>query len=60
VRAILDRGVARGELLPDVDPEVAIDLIFGPAMYRLVAGHAPLNRRAADAIVDAAMRGLAR
>jgi AcrR family transcriptional regulator len=60
VRAILDRGIARGELLPDVDPEVAIDLIFGPAMYRLVAGHAPLNRRAADAIVDAAMRGLAR
>ncbi len=60
VRAILDRGVARGELLPDIDPEVAIDLIFGPAMYRLVAGHAPLDRRAADAIVDAAMRGLAR
>jgi AcrR family transcriptional regulator len=60
VRAILDRGVARGELRPDVDSEVAIDLIFGPAMYRLVAGHAPLDRRAADAIVDAAMRGLAR
>lgn len=60
VRAILDRGVARGELRHDVDSEVAIDLIFGPAMYRLVAGHAPLDRNAADAIVDAAMRGLAR
>src|ERR1700758_746685 len=59
MRAILDRGVERGELRPDVDPEVAIDLIFGPAMYRLVGGHAPLDRRAADAIVDAAMRGLA-
>ena len=34
VRAIWDRGVARGELRADVDPEVAIDLIFGPAMYR--------------------------
>jgi AcrR family transcriptional regulator len=60
VRAILDRGIARGELRPDVDPEAAIDLIFGPAMYRLVAGHAPLDARSADAIVDAAMRGLAR
>jgi AcrR family transcriptional regulator len=60
VRAILDRGIARGELRPDIDPEVAIDLIFGPPMYRLVAGHAPLTGRAADAIVDAAMRGLAR
>src|SRR5882757_5581585 len=60
VRAIWDRGVARGELRADVDPEVAIDLIFGPAMYRLVAGHAPLDDTAADAVVDAAMRGLGR
>ncbi|OBI47993.1 TetR/AcrR family transcriptional regulator [Mycobacterium sp. E796] len=60
VRAILDRGIARGELRPDVDADAAIDLIFGPAMYRLVAGHAALDRNAADAIVDAAMRGLAR
>jgi AcrR family transcriptional regulator len=60
VRAIWDRGVARGELRPDVDPEVAIDLVFGPAMYRLLAGHAPLDEFAADAIVDAAMRGMAR
>ena len=59
VRAIWDRGVARGELRADVDPEVAIDLVFGPAMYRLVAGHAPLDDAAADAIVDAAFRGLA-
>ncbi|OBB83854.1 TetR/AcrR family transcriptional regulator [Mycobacterium sp. 852002-30065_SCH5024008] len=58
VRAIWDRGVARGELRADIDPEVAIDLIFGPVMYRLVAGHAPLDDAGADAIVDAAMRGL--
>ena len=59
VRAIWDRGVARGELRADVDPEVAIDLIFGPAMYRLVAGHAPLDDTAAEAVIDAAIRGLA-
>ena len=59
VRAIWDRGVARGELRPEVDPEVAIDLVFGPAMYRLVAGHAPLDDAAADAIVAVAMGGLA-
>jgi AcrR family transcriptional regulator len=59
VRAIWDRGVARGELRADVDPEVAIDLIFAPAMYRLVAGHAPLDDTAAEAVVDAAIRGLA-
>jgi hypothetical protein len=60
VRAIWDRGVARGELRADADPEVAIDLVFGPAMYRLVAGHAPLDETAADAIIEMAMHGLAR
>jgi AcrR family transcriptional regulator len=59
VRAIWDRGVERGELRAEVDPEVAIDLFFGPAMYRLVAGHAPLDEAAADEIVRAALRGLA-
>ncbi|MFD4545103.1 TetR/AcrR family transcriptional regulator [Streptomyces sp. NPDC058466] len=60
VRVIWDRGVARGELREDVDPEVALDLLFGPTMYRLVAGHAPLDETAADDIVRAALSGLAR
>jgi hypothetical protein len=54
-----ERGVARGELSAEVDPDVGLDLIFGPAMYRPMAGHAPLTDDAADAIVEAAMRGLA-
>jgi hypothetical protein len=58
-RAIWDRGVARGELRADVDPEVAIDVIFGPAMYRLVTGNGPLDAASADAIVDASLSGLA-
>jgi AcrR family transcriptional regulator len=58
-RAIWDRGVARGELRIDVEPEVAIDLVFGPAMYRLVTGNGPLDAASADAIVDAALSGLA-
>jgi AcrR family transcriptional regulator len=58
-RAIWDRGVARGELRGDVDREVAIDIVFGPALYRLMTGYATLDEAAADAVVDAAMRGLA-
>jgi len=60
VRAILDRGVARGELRADVDQDAVIDMVFGPPVYRLVTGHAPLDEATADALVDAAMRGLAR
>ncbi|CAN5671191.1 TetR/AcrR family transcriptional regulator [soil metagenome] len=56
---IWERGVARGELRAEVDREVAIDAIIGPALYRLIAGHAPLDAAAADAIVDVALRGLA-
>jgi hypothetical protein len=59
IRAIWARGVARGELRADVDPDAAIDLVFGPPLYRLLIGHAPLDEAAADAMVDAAMRGLA-
>ncbi|MDT5097942.1 MAG: hypothetical protein QOC76_1679 [Mycobacterium sp.] len=57
-RTIWDRGVARGELRADIDREVAIDLVVGPALYRLMMGHAPLTDATADAIVDAAIRGL--
>ena len=59
-RSIWDRGVDRGELRADVDPDVALDLVIGPALYRLMIGHAPMSDKAADALVDAAIRGLAR
>lgn len=60
VRAIWARGVDRGELRGDIDPDAALDLVMGPALYRLMIGHAPLTDRAADALVDAAVRGLAK
>src|ERR1700722_6563907 len=59
VRKIWDRGVARGELDPNVDPEVALDLIFGAALYRMSTGHGGLTPADADAIVATAMRALA-
>ena len=54
-----NRGVARGELDPKVDPEVALDLIFGAAVYRMATGHGGLTPHDADAIVATAMRALA-
>jgi AcrR family transcriptional regulator len=58
-RTIWERGVARGELRADADPDAAIDVAIGPALYRLMMGHAPLTDEAADALVDVAIRGLA-
>ena len=57
-RTIWDRGVERGELRADLDPEAALDLVIGPALYRLMIGHAPMGEDAADQLVDAAIRGL--
>ena len=57
-RTIWDRGVERGELRADLDPEAALDLVIGPALYRLMIGHAPMGADAADQLVDAAIRGL--
>ena len=34
--AVLRRGVERGELRPDLDVELALDLITGPWVYRLL------------------------
>ena len=50
----------RGELDPNVDPEVALDLIFGAAMYRMATEHGGLTPADADAIAATAMRALAR
>jgi AcrR family transcriptional regulator len=38
VRALVERAVARGEVRADVDPELAVDLIIGPMIYRLLLG----------------------
>ena len=60
LETVWDRGVARGELRADVDRDVAIDLIIGPALYRLMTGRGALDDTAADAIVDTVIRGLSR
>ncbi len=57
-RRVVDRGVARGELRPDIDIELAHELLFGPVYYRLLLSGGPLEGRFAEQIVDALMPGL--
>ncbi len=54
------RALERGEVRPDVDVEIATDVLFGPVIYRLMSGHGPLGPDQADAIADAALGGLLR
>ncbi|PTL81517.1 TetR/AcrR family transcriptional regulator [Vitiosangium sp. GDMCC 1.1324] len=50
LRAVLERAHSRGELPAWVDRELLIDQVFGALWYRLLFGHAPLDRHFADAL----------
>jgi AcrR family transcriptional regulator len=52
------RGVDQGHFDPSIDVEVAIDVLTGPLVFRLVADHAPLNPGEAEALTRAALNGL--
>jgi Tetracyclin repressor-like, C-terminal domain len=53
-----DRAVSRGEVRKDLDPDLAMDLLSGPIMWRLVSGRRPLSEDAADAFVNSVLNGL--
>jgi len=59
-RIMWRRGVDRGEIRSAVDGEIALDLIYGPTIFRLLAGHGSLNDSESEAMVEAVFGGLRR
>ena len=51
-RPIIERAIERGEIPAKSDPELILDLLFGPLYHRYLNGHLPLS--------DAFARGVAR
>jgi AcrR family transcriptional regulator len=51
-KAILQRGIDRGELRADLDLEVTLDAIYGPIYHRLLSRHAPLDTAFANRLID--------
>jgi AcrR family transcriptional regulator len=58
-RAIFGRAIARGEIPAKTNVEVALDLLYGSLYHRLLHGHAPLNDRYAQQVVDTVLAGIA-
>jgi len=58
IALLWDRLVAEGKARAGVNVETATDLLFGPLIFRLMSGHAPLDEEQADAISLAALEGL--
>jgi AcrR family transcriptional regulator len=57
-RAVFRRAIERGEIPADIKIEVALDLLYGPLYHRLLHGHAPLNDRFTQDVIDMALSGI--
>lgn len=58
VAEIVERGIARGDLRPATDPELATELLFGPVYYRLLLSGRALDAGFAERVVAAVLRAL--
>ncbi len=56
IRRAIDRGIARGDLRPDADTEIATELLVGPVYFRLMFG-GELTDDFAERVVDAVIAG---
>jgi AcrR family transcriptional regulator len=56
LRALLERGRDAGELAPDADLDMLVDMAYGVLYYRLLVGHAPLDQEAARSLATALPR----
>jgi hypothetical protein len=59
VARVMQRGIERGDLRPDIDVDVATELLVGPVYFRLVFG-GNLDPGFADDVADSVYRGFAR
>jgi AcrR family transcriptional regulator len=55
----VQRAVDRGDLLPDVDPELFVDLLASVVYQRALFGKAPIDPSLARDLVDLLLRGVA-
>ena len=53
----LNRAIARGELSPDVDQELLLDLLLGPLWFRLLLSGAPIAPEVARLVVELVLCG---
>jgi AcrR family transcriptional regulator len=57
-REIIEEAMRQGDLRNDLDPVVAMDMIYAPIYFRLLMGHAPLNDSYLEALLEDVRSGL--
>lgn len=56
---LIEQGKANGQLRPGLDPELAVDLLFGAIVFRLFNGVEPLDAGSAAGLASLALRAIA-
>jgi AcrR family transcriptional regulator len=59
LRAVLERGVQRGDLAADLDFELALDVLGGPLFYRLLITGRAIDDELAAGVAKLILRGFA-
>ncbi|ALE04872.1 hypothetical protein AL755_04100 [Arthrobacter sp. ERGS1:01] len=56
--SLVERCIESGYFRADIDLDEAIDLFFGPLVFRLLVGHAKIDDDSVRSIIDHGVRGL--
>jgi len=56
---VLRRGIERRDLRPDLDLELALDVLGGPLFYRLLITGGPIDEQLAENVTELMLRGFA-
>jgi AcrR family transcriptional regulator len=54
---VLRRGIELGDLRPDLDLELALDVLGGPLFYRLLVTGGPIDAQLGEGVADLILRG---
>jgi AcrR family transcriptional regulator len=57
-KAVIQQGIKNGEFDPNLNLELAIDLLYGSIYFRLLAGHLPLDPQFAEELSRLALKAL--
>jgi len=58
-RELLERGIAAGELKPDIDIDATLDALFGPFYARLMMRRMPFEKGYVERLAETVLRGTA-
>ena len=57
-KAALQRGIDQGEFKANLDPEILVDALYGPLIYRMLTGYYPIDRKFINQIRQVAFEGI--